>query len=120
MVEDLNINIKILEGPIIRESNGLAMSSRNKLLSPKNFHKASNIYKGLKYIKDEYKKGEKNTKKLIKKLEKYYIQSEIRNIDYIEIFDPLTLHSIKYVKKGAIIAIAVKIGAVRLIDNLKF
>ena len=120
MVEDLNINIKILEGPIIRESNGLAMSSRNKLLSPKNFHKASNIYKGLKYIKDEYKKGEKSTKKLIKKLEKYYIQSEIRNIDYIEIFDPLTLHSIKYVKKGAIIAIAVKIGAVRLIDNLKF
>ena len=120
MVEDLNMNIKILEGPIIRESNGLAMSSRNKLLSPKNFHKASNIYKGLKYIKNEYKKGEKSSKKLIKKLEKYYIQSEIRNIDYIEIFDPLTLHSIKYVKKGAIIGIAVKIGAVRLIDNLKF
>ena len=120
MVEDLNMNIKILEGPIIRESNGLAMSSRNKLLSPKNFHKASNIYKGLKYIKDEYKKGGKSSKKLIKKLEKYYIQSEIRNIDYIEIFDPLTLNSIKYVKKGAIIAIAVKIGAVRLIDNLKF
>ena len=50
----------------------------------------------------------------------YIYNNNTEIFDYIEIFDPLTLHSIKYVKKGAIIGIAVKIGAVRLIDNLKF
>tara|TARA_B000000557_G_scaffold254257_1_gene244192 strand:+ start:497 stop:1363 length:867 start_codon:yes stop_codon:yes gene_type:complete len=120
MVIDLNLDIKILEGEIIREESGLALSSRNKLLTKKNYEIAQNIYQGLMFIRSEFKKGKKSSVQLKRLLVTFYQSKGIRNIEYINIVDRNSLIDSKTVRTGNIIAVAIKLGKIRLIDNLKF
>ncbi|NPA16974.1 MAG: pantoate--beta-alanine ligase [Aquificae bacterium] len=119
MVEDLNMDVQIIGCPIIREEDGLAMSSRNKYLSPEERESALSLSRALFTAKEIFEKGETDPEKIKQKM-RQIIQSypHIRDIQYIEIVDPKTLQPKKRVEKGDVIALAVYVGDTRLIDNI--
>ena len=119
MVKDLNLPIKIISHPIVRENDGLAMSSRNTRLSNYGRKISPFIYKGLVLAKEEYKRN-KNARKIISNLKKYYKINNVKQVDYIEIINPKDMSYPKEATRGTYILVAVKIGKIRLIDNLKF
>ena len=119
MVKDLNLPIKIISHPIVRENDGLAMSSRNTRLSNYGRKISPFIYKGLVLAKEEYKRN-KNARKIISNLKKYYKRNNVKQVDYIEIINPKDMSYPKEATRGTYILVAVKIGKIRLIDNLKF
>jgi pantoate--beta-alanine ligase len=118
MVKDLNFDVEIVGCPIVREKDGLAMSSRNVYLNPEERKSATVLYRSLKLASDLYRKGEKDPNVYRKKMEEL-IKSEphVKKIDYIEIVDGETLKPVKEVKEGTLIALAVFVGNARLIDN---
>tara|TARA_B100000579_G_scaffold63198_2_gene46490 strand:+ start:55075 stop:55941 length:867 start_codon:yes stop_codon:yes gene_type:complete len=120
MVKDLNIPIKILSHKIIREKDGLALSSRNIRLTKKNREIAPIIFKGLKKAKEDYKKNNLSSINIIKNLRKYYLVNNINDIQYIEIINPENITYPIKPKSGDYLLVAVKLGSIRLIDNLKF
>ena len=121
MVKDLNLPIKILSSKIIREKDGLALSSRNIRLTKKNRIIAPTIYRGLKICKEYFKSNNNlSTSSIIKRLKKYYITNNIKGIEYIDIINPINITYPNRPKKGDYIMVAVKLGSIRLIDNLKF
>ena len=121
MVNDLNLPIKVISHPIVREKSGLAMSSRNLRLSTNGKKIAPFIYRGLVEAKKEYKKNSKTTvKKIINNLKKYYAINNIKHIDYIEVINPRDISYPLIPRSGDYILTAIKIGKIRLIDNLKF
>lgn len=118
MVKDLNKDVKIKVLPIVREKDGLALSSRNQYLDSTERKKAKLLYQLLKEAKDKIKKGNKNPESI-----KQSIRAKIQNvkdikIDYIEIVDAKTLEKIKYIKGQVLIALAIYVGKTRLIDNI--
>ena len=118
MVKDLNLEVKIISIPIIRDLNGLALSSRNKLLNRKDLEIAKQIYLNIKKIKYlEYN----NTKDLELYLKKELKNSGVRKIEYLEIRDSKTLKKSKSIekRKKLRVFIAAYVGNVRLIDNYK-
>ena len=120
MVSDLNFDIEIVPCPIIRESDGLAMSSRNVYLSRDERSAALSLSKGLGLALRELQKGERNAKK-IKDIIIMEIQKEpLADISYVEVVDSITLQAVDEVSKPILVAIAVKIGKTRLIDNFTF
>tara|TARA_B100000945_G_C20402277_1_gene608009 strand:- start:103 stop:969 length:867 start_codon:yes stop_codon:yes gene_type:complete len=119
MVKDLNLDIKIIEGKTIRERSGLALSSRNKLLTKTNYHKASKIYSGLKMAKNQFLSGRNKNIYLKNNIIKFYKSEGLNNIEYVQIVNQEKLEENAIVKKGDVIAVALKLGKIRLIDNLK-
>ncbi|GAB6071756.1 pantoate--beta-alanine ligase [Venenivibrio stagnispumantis] len=120
MVKDLNMDIEIIGCPIVREEDGLAMSSRNKYLSEEERKQATGISKALFKAKEEFEKGERNPEKL-KEIAKNVLYSyPLINLQYLEIVDGETLKQKQIVEKGDIMAIAVYVGNTRLIDNVEF
>ncbi|MCM8772121.1 MAG: pantoate--beta-alanine ligase [Candidatus Omnitrophica bacterium] len=118
MVEDLNIPVEIIGCPTIRESDGLACSSRNVYLGEKEREKALCLYKALKKIEELIKKEKiYDCKVLIKEGEKI-IKEEGVELQYLEIVKIDNLKKLEKIEKDAIILGAIKIGDVRLIDNL--
>ncbi len=118
MVQDLNIPIQIVVCPIIREKDGLAMSSRNRYLSAKERKSANCLYEALKVAKAMFKSGIRETGK-IKKESRTIIESNLlAKVDYIEIVDAETLEPVKIIKGKVVVALAVCIGKTRLIDNM--
>ncbi|HAJ94952.1 MAG TPA: pantoate--beta-alanine ligase [Actinobacteria bacterium] len=121
MVSDLNIDIEIVEGPTIREKNGLALSSRNKYLGSIERENAAVIYKNLKNVESAVNAGEKDLKKLIKNAIKDLKKNiYVKKIDYFDIRDAMDLKEIEDPKehKAILVAAAVWIGKTRLIDNI--
>ena len=118
MVHDLNFSIKIKVMPIIREHDGIAMSSRNKYLSTKERKNAVVLYQSLKLAKKLIKQGQKNTKIIKSRMKSLILAKQSAKIDYVSIVDSENLTPIKRVKKGSLIAVAVKIGKTRLVDNI--
>jgi pantoate--beta-alanine ligase len=118
MVRDLNFNIEIIGAPIIREKDGLAMSSRNSYLTPEQRIHALLLYKTLKKAGEILKNGVRNSAKIIEEATTLIEACPDTSIDYIKICDPETLEDIKTVEKPSLMALAVKVGATRLIDNM--
>lgn len=116
MVRDLNFPIEIVSCPLVREPNGLALSSRNKYLSDEQKAIALSISKSLFKIKDFFKAGILDTKKLF--------DTGLANLDknveleYLEFVDFDTFQQVEEIKADAICAIAARVGNVRLIDNI--
>ncbi|WDV46449.1 pantoate--beta-alanine ligase [Clostridiaceae bacterium M8S5] len=119
MVNDLNIPIKIIECPIVREKDGLAMSSRNAYLNKNERNKATILYKSLQYAKSLIIKGERNAHKITSNIANMITKESGVNIDYINVVDVNTLEDISILKGNILIAIAVKLGDTRLIDNIR-
>ncbi len=118
MVSDLHLNIKIIGAPIIREPDGLAMSSRNVFLTPEQRLSALSIFKSLNNAKKLIKTGIIDSSIIIKKTADIIKSYAETNIDYITICDPETLEDILTINRPVLMAIAVKIGKTRLIDNM--
>lgn len=117
MIQDLNIPIQICVCPIVREPDGLAMSSRNRYLSPVERRQALCLYNALTACRSQIAAGRRNVKQLIELMSSIIANSGGR-IDYISIVDPQTLQPLERIEQKALIALAVYIGSTRLIDNL--
>ncbi|MBW1678920.1 MAG: pantoate--beta-alanine ligase [Deltaproteobacteria bacterium] len=120
MVKDLNFDIEIIGMPIIREEGGLAMSSRNKYLSSKERKAAFCLVSSLDRAERLYQSGEVSSQKLIEETVKNINAQALTRVDYIKICDPDTLEDIDTIDGKALIALAVRIGKTRLIDNRTF
>lgn len=120
MVRDLNFDIEIIVAPIVREPDGLAMSSRNVYLSESERKDATVLYESLKLAEKLIKEGERNAGAITSKMKELIKSKPSAKIDYIAIVEPETLEKVDELTDGKeyLIAIAVRIGNTRLIDNL--
>jgi len=116
LVKDLNISIELVGCPIVRDFDGLAMSSRNIYLTPENRQKALCLNKMLKKIQELYIKGEKNVQNAKKEALKL-LENGV-NIEYFECLSTDTLNPKSDLESEILIAIAVKLNNIRLIDNI--
>lgn len=116
MVEDLNFDIEIIPCPIVRESDGLAMSSRNKYLSQEERNDAVILNIAIKESIYLIKKGEKDSNKIISFIKQKINDVKSARIDYIKIVNQDMLDK-DFIENGDILALAVFIGTTRLIDN---
>ncbi len=117
MVRDLNFPLKIKVLPIVREKDGLAMSSRNVYLSPQERKEATVLYQSLKLAKQMLKEGIKDANKIKRKLKTVISRKKKAKIDYIEIVDLEDLRPVNKIDKPVLLALAVWFGKARLIDN---
>lgn len=117
LVRDLNINTKIKTVETVRDTDGLALSSRNKYLSEEERKKALSIPKSLLIAKKMIENGETDTEKIKEAMRKLLEQNDIK-VDYVEIVDSNTLEELEKVRFPCAIAVAAFIGQTRLIDNI--
>jgi pantoate--beta-alanine ligase len=120
MVDDLNMDLQIIGYPTVREPDGLAMSSRNKYLNKEQRKSALSIFASLKLAQKLYSSGEKKSSVVINKVETLIKKAPYTAIDYIKICDTKTLKDTDKLKDQSVIALAVKVGNTRLIDNHVF
>ena len=119
LTKDLGFDTEVIEVPIVREESGLAMSSRNALLSPEDRQRASITYRALREAKIAFKKGERNAAKLTQIVQTVLESEPIAQIDYIAVVDRNTLQPVEKIGDNeALIAVAVTFAGVRLIDNV--
>lgn len=119
MVRDLNLSVKVDCAPIIREENGLAMSSRNAYLSIAEKMEASLIYKSLKHAELLYSQGERSAAVIRDAISKVLMQSSLLKPEYIELVDTVDIKSIDIMQSTTLVAIACRTleSGTRLIDN---
>lgn len=117
MVRDLNFPLEIVVCPIVREQDGLAMSSRNSYLSADDRHRALILSRTLRHIEQQIATGVTSAAALIATGLGVLAQQPSARLDYLRVVDPDTLADIPDIGKGALIAIAAWIGPTRLIDN---
>ncbi|MBE6074555.1 MAG: pantoate--beta-alanine ligase [Selenomonas ruminantium] len=117
-VEDLNINVHIHMVPIVREESGLARSSRNQYLSPKEKEAALILSRSLQQAKEAYSFGEREPEKIKQVVIDTLATEPLAAIDYVDIYSFPALQPIATVDGQALLAIAVRIGTTRLIDNV--
>lgn len=119
MVRDLNYNLEIVPCPIVREADGLAMSSRNTYLNESERREALVLSQALKLAKALIDEGERSAEVLIQNMKKKIDESSSATIDYISIVDAGTLDPLETLNDDFLVALAVKIGKTRLIDNFR-
>lgn len=119
MVRDLNFPIKIVVAPTVRESDGLALSSRNKYLSPSQRKQATVLSRALALARKSVAKGPVNAAPLREKIRRLIAAEPEARLDYVAFFDPATLEPARQIQKGAHMALAVFVGKTRLIDNAR-
>ena len=117
MVQDLNINTEIIGAPIVREKDGLAMSSRNAYLTPDQRPAALTLYRSLVQARKRVETGERNAARILKEAHGLISAQPETDIDYLRICDPETLIDVERIDQTALMALAVKVGKTRLIDN---
>ena len=118
MVRDLNFPLQMVVCPIVREADGLAMSSRNRYLSPKERQQALVLSRALNKVKEAAATGETSVPELIATARGVFAEEPEVRIDYIAVVHPDTLEDIPDTKNGALVAVAAFVGSTRLIDNL--
>jgi len=118
LVKDLNFPIRIRVLPIIREIDNLAMSSRNAYLKGQARASSRCLYQALALAKELIKSGQRDSKRVISQMKQLVKSRELARIDYIEIVDAENLRRVNRIKGKVLIALAVYIGKVRLIDNI--
>ncbi len=118
LAADLNMDIEIVLLPTVRESDGLAMSSRNVRLTPEERRAASVLYASLRLAKERVEAGERSTKVLLDAVRMMIETEPLARIEYIALCDPETLKSFDRIEGSMLAALAVRFGSTRLIDNL--
>ena len=116
MVADLNWDVEIIGHPIVREPDGLAMSSRNSYLSARERQAALCLFRAIGHARRRVRTGLVEAKVLLLEVEAL-LQQEAVTIEYVSIVDQATLRPQAVLRKGAVLAMAIKVGATRLIDN---
>lgn len=120
MVRDLNIDVEIVDCPIIREEDGLAKSSRNTYLSDEERKAALVLSRSLRLAKEALNHGERNANAIKDIIREEINKESLAKIDYVEIVDSESLENVQKIEKNILIPIAVYIGKTRLIDNFTF
>jgi len=118
MVKDLHFPVTIRILPTVREKDGLAMSSRNQRLSPPERAAAPLLFRALKQAEARVQQGMHESRSLLKEVEGLIRSEPLARIEYAALCDPESLDPIEKIQKEAVLLLAVKIGSVRLIDNL--
>jgi pantoate--beta-alanine ligase len=118
MCRDLNLDVKIQVMPIVRDRDGLALSSRNSYLNPEQRKAALILRKSLEEAKAAIACGERRADVLIPQIRRRLEEEPLARVDYIEIVDLKGLEPVKAIVKEALVALAVFIGRTRLIDNM--
>jgi pantoate--beta-alanine ligase len=119
MVSDLDMGIEIVAVPTVREPDGLAMSSRNTRLSPEERKSALVLWKALSLAEELYSAGERDASVLRGRMRALLSGEPLAEIDYVSIADAQTLEELEEVSRSALASLAVRIGKVRLIDNIE-
>ncbi|MGA1795393.1 MAG: pantoate--beta-alanine ligase [bacterium] len=117
MVEDLNFTVRITVLPIVRETDGLAMSSRNAYLSERERQAALCLHRALQKAEESVRQGERNAQAIIAQAEAVIRSEPLAKVEYVAICDTEELSSIENITDEALLALAVRIGNTRLIDN---
>jgi pantoate--beta-alanine ligase len=120
MVEDLNVPVRIVPLSLIRDSDGLALSSRNKYLHQEERRAALVLKRSLDLAEKLIREGERDAVKIKQKMAQLISAEPLARIDYVEIVDLKTLETTNRLDREALIALAVFIGKTRLIDNFRF
>jgi pantoate--beta-alanine ligase len=118
MARDLNFDIQIVVAPIVREPDGLAMSSRNAYLSPAERRQATVLYRALLRVQSLADRGERRAAELIRAGEEVVREEPGARLEYLEVVNPDTLEPAADVSDGALVAVAAHFGSTRLIDNI--
>ena len=118
MVADLNMNVKIVPVPIVRESDGLALSSRNQFLSPAQRQAGLVLFRSLTRARTLLEAGERDSAVILSAMNELIRQEPMAEPDYIAIVDTQTLEPLKQIAGDALVAMAARFGKTRLIDNL--
>jgi pantoate--beta-alanine ligase len=118
MVRDLNIPVQVVVCPIVREPDGLAMSSRNAYLDPQQRESARVLYRSLMAVQERFDRGERKVQALIEAGKQAFAQEPFVRLDYFEIVDPETLDPVDDLSRPALVAVAAFVGKARLIDNI--
>jgi pantoate--beta-alanine ligase len=117
MVMDLDMDIRIIGVPTVREADGLAMSSRNSYLNPEERRSALSLKKSLDLAQRLFHEGEENALMVKDFVRSYILEHPYTEIDYIALCDPVTLEDVVTLADGTLMALAVRVGKTRLIDN---
>jgi pantoate--beta-alanine ligase len=118
MVRDLNMPVEIVVCPIVRESDGLAMSSRNAYLTAEQRKSALVLSRALRRVQQAFDQGERNAAKLIEAGKQVIAEEPSVRLDYVEIVDPETLGPVRVISSNSLVAVAAFVGTTRLIDNI--
>jgi pantoate--beta-alanine ligase len=118
MVRDLNMNVELIVAPIVRESDGLALSSRNAYLTAEQRRQALVLHRALGQVEALANSGERRASKLRSSALAVLASEPAAQLDYFEIIDPETLETLEDTRRGALAAVAATFGSTRLIDNL--
>jgi pantoate--beta-alanine ligase len=118
MVRDLNFPVEIVACPIVREPDGLAMSSRNAYLNREERSRALVLQRSLQKARQQFHEGERSAAKLIFAAKEVFASEPQVVLDYFEIVDPETLDPVDRISQKALVAVAARVGATRLIDNV--
>jgi pantoate--beta-alanine ligase len=120
MVRDLNLDIEIIGMQTTREADGLAMSSRNVYLKPQERESALSLSRALRLAKGRYENGERDTAVILSEASTFIAGHPHTEIDYVRICDTETMSDIPCIEGEAVLALAVRVGKTRLIDNHVF
>ncbi len=118
MVGDLDMDVELIVCPIVREKDGLAMSSRNAYLTPEQRQQALVLHRSLMRVQVAADQGERDTARLRQIGEQVIAEEPGARLDYFAIVDPNTLDPVQDVSRGALVAVAAYVGRTRLIDNI--
>lgn len=118
MVSDLNLDVEIVGMSIFREEDGLAMSSRNRYLTEDERKVALSLFHSLKQASALFEQGERKAGEIVREVKKIIEAEKLAQIDYVKICDTKMLGDLEQIDREAVIALAVRIGKARLIDNI--
>lgn len=118
LVADLNLAVEVCAVPTVREADGVALSSRNVLLSPEQRHAATVLWRALQAGEKCYRSGERSGNALREDMRAVLASEPLATPDYVSVADPDSLEELDQVTEAALLSLAVRFGSVRLIDNL--
>jgi pantoate--beta-alanine ligase len=118
MVADLNVPVEVVGRPIVREADGLAMSSRNSYLSPEERHSALGLFQALTRSRNLAASGETRADEILTEVKQMLSQNPNTRLDYAVLVDPDTLNHVDNIRGSARLAVAAWVGGTRLIDNM--
>ena len=118
MVHDLNFQVQIVPVSIVRESDGLAMSSRNRYLEPEQRERAPLLYRALQIAQEQIEAGETGSQPILEKARQILEEEPLIEVDYLDVVDPDEMQPVGEVTGPVRICGAIRIGSARLIDNI--
>jgi pantoate--beta-alanine ligase len=119
MVEDLNLPVEVVGCPIVREADGLAMSSRNAYLTPEERRAALVLSRALAAAADAAKNGEQRASTIVALVRELVASEPLVELEYVEVRDPRELTLVDLLERPALLAVAARVGVTRLIDNME-